>query len=74
MRPLHLLAHIKCLNNFTEQEIEALKYNNIRTTTLERILLFTTKLYEKYFATNYSNDKEKTNIELWVAEGSKQPK
>lgn len=51
-----------------------MKYQNIRTTTLERILLFTTRLYEKYFTTNYSNETEKANIERWVNEGFKQPK
>jgi hypothetical protein len=56
MRPLHLLAHIKCLSDFTEEEVTTLKYSNLRMTTLERVLRFTIRVYDKFFKSSYTND------------------
>jgi hypothetical protein len=62
MGPPHLLAHARCLADFTHQEVAALKFQNLRTTTLERILRFTLKVYEKFMASNYGNEVERANI------------
>ena len=55
MRPLHLLSHVRSLADFSEEEINAIKFNNLRTTTLERVLKFTLRVYEKYFNSSYSS-------------------
>jgi hypothetical protein len=46
----------------------------MRGTTLERILLFTNKVFEKYFLGAYSNEVEQVNIEKWVLDGHQSSK
>lgn len=62
MRPIHLLKHLTYLNSFTPDEIKNLEFETMKSVTLQRILLFTITVYQKYFTKNYQNMVEKNNI------------
>lgn len=66
LHPKYIIKHLENLNSFTESELKLLELEEVKQKTVQKVMQFTLKTYEKHWNRSYLTTFEKESIENWV--------